>query len=106
MKIVLSVSLSDINKCYLETRNLKFRELEIPELGKLGNLKFRELRKLGISELGNFRTHSRLSPETVYDPAVIYGRVLGLQSSPRSIKINAILVHELALLATAMFDFP
>ena len=46
-----------------------------------------------------------LGTETVYDPAVIYGRVLGLQSSPRSIKINALLVHELALLATAMFDF-
>ena len=48
----------------------------------------------------------KLGTETVYDPAVIYERVLWLQSSPRSIKINAILVHELALLATAMFDFP
>ena len=44
--------------------------------------------------------------EMVYDPAVIYGRVLELQSSPRSIDINDILVHELASFATAMFDTP
>ena len=47
-----------------------------------------------------------LGTEMVYDPAVIYGRVLELQSSPRSININDILVHELAPFATAMFDIP
>ena len=47
-----------------------------------------------------------LGTEMVYDPAVIYGRVLELQSSPRSISINYILVHELAPFATAMFDTP
>ena len=44
--------------------------------------------------------------EMAYDPAVIYGRVLQLQSSPRSININDILVNELAPFATAMFDTP
>ena len=44
----------------------------------------------------------KLGTETVYDPAVIYGRVLGLQSRPRSININDISVHELAPFATAM----
>ena len=34
----------------------------------------------------------------VYDPEVIYG----LHSSSRSININHVLVHELALFATAM----
>ena len=48
----------------------------------------------------------KLGTETLYDPAVIYGRVLGIQSSFRSNKIKDILVHELALLATAMFHFP
>ena len=48
----------------------------------------------------------KLGTETVYDPAVIYGRVLGLQSRPRSININDISVHELAPFATAMFDTP
>ena len=47
-----------------------------------------------------------LGTEMVYDPAVIYGRVLELQSSPRSININDILVHELAPFATAMSDIP
>ena len=32
----------------------------------------------------------KLSTEMVFDPAVIYGRVLELQSSPRSININDI----------------
>ena len=32
----------------------------------------------------------KLATEMVYDPAVIYGRVLELQSSPRSININDI----------------
>ena len=48
----------------------------------------------------------KLGTEMVYDPAVIYGRVLELQSSPRSININDILVHELTPFATAMFDTP
>ena len=48
----------------------------------------------------------KLGTETVYDPAVIYGRFLGIQLSPISIENNDILVHELTLLATAMFDFP
>ena len=47
-----------------------------------------------------------MGTEKVYDSAVIYGRVLGLQSSPISININDILVHELAPFATAMFDTP
>ena len=48
----------------------------------------------------------KLGTEKVYDPAVIYGRVLGLHSSPRSININDILVHEPVPFATAMFDTP
>ena len=44
--------------------------------------------------------------EKVYDPAVIYGRALGLRLSPRSINIEEISVHELAPFATDMFDTP
>ena len=40
----------------------------------------------------------------VYHPEVIYGRVLGLQSSSRS--VNDVMAHELAPLATAIFDYP
>ena len=47
-----------------------------------------------------------LGTEKVYNPAVIYGRVLGLHSRPRSININDKLLHELATFATAMFDTP
>ena len=48
----------------------------------------------------------KLGTEMVYDPAVIYGRVIELQLRPRSININDILLHELAPFATAMFDTP
>ena len=48
----------------------------------------------------------KFGTETVYDPELIYRRVLGLQSRPRSININDILVHELAPFATVMFDTP
>ena len=48
----------------------------------------------------------KLGTEMVYDPAIICGRILELQSSPRSINIIDILVHELAPFATAMFNTP
>ena len=62
MKIGLSVSLCNINKCYLKFRELEVPgtwelevpgtwELEVPGTWELRNLKFRELRNLGTSEL-------------------------------------------------------
>ena len=48
----------------------------------------------------------KLCTETVYDTATIHERFLGLQSRPRNININDMLVYELSLLATAMFDSP
>ena len=48
----------------------------------------------------------KLGTETVYDPEIIYRRLLGHQSRPRSININDILIHRLDPFATAMFDTP
>ena len=48
----------------------------------------------------------KLGTGTVYDPEIIYRRLLEHQSRPRSINIIDILIHRLDSFATAMFDTP
>ena len=48
----------------------------------------------------------KLGTEMVYDLEIIYGRVFGLHSRPRSININDILIHELDPFGAAMFHTP